>query len=381
MARKILPRALDLSAALARQSYFLLGPRQTGKSTLIRETLPDAVVYDLLNGVELLALTQNPLLIESALSPDTEIVVIDEIQKAPQLLDEVHRLIELRNVRFLLTGSSARKLRRGGVNLLGGRAGSMYFHPLLARELGDDFNLSKALKYGTLPSVYLSDEPKNALRSYLGTYLKEEIDAEGLARNLPAFARFLNLAAHYNAAIVNFSNLASDAQVKRTTVHGYFDILKDTLIAHELPAWRRSGKRKTVASSKWYFFDIGIATSIQNQSSHNFSNKNGFAFETWLHHELRSWIDYLNREDTLHYWKSQSGFEVDFLIGDHTAIEVKNKPHVGNRDFRSLRMLREEETFRKYLCICRESRPRHQDGIDILPYRVFLDRLWDGAYG
>lgn len=380
MAQRILPRAVDLSATLTRQSRFLLGPRQTGKSTLIRESLPDAVVFDLLDSADFLAVTQNPSEIESALLPDTKIVVIDEIQKAPQLLDEVHRLIEARDVRFLLTGSSARKLRRGGVNLLGGRAGTMHFHPLLMRELGDDFSLSRALRHGTLPSVYLSEEPRGMLRGYVGTYLTEEIAAEGLSRNLPSFARFLDLAAHCNATIVNHSNLASDAQVPRTTVHGYFDILRDTLIAHELPAWRRSGKRKTVVSSKWYFFDMGVVSALQSQSVHSLSRRDGFAFETWLHHELRSWIDYRDRDERLAYWKSRSGFEVDFLIGDHTAVEVKAKPHVGNRDLRSLKALQEEETFRNYLCVCMERRPRRQDGVEILPYGMFLDNLWAGIY-
>lgn len=381
ISQQVLPRALDLSAMLAHQSRFLLGPRQTGKSTLIRESLPEAVVFDLLDGADFLAVTQNPKEIESALLPDTKIVVIDEIQKAPQLLDEVHRLIEARNVRFLLTGSSARKLRRGGVNLLGGRAGTMQFHPLLLRELDYDFDLSRALRHGTLPSVYLSEEPRIMLRGYVGTYLTEEIAAEGLVRSLPSFVRFLDLAAHCNATIVNFSSLASDAQVPRTTVHGYFDILRDTLIAYELPSWRKSGKRKTVVSSKWYFFDIGVVAALQSQSIHSLSGSNGYAFETWLHHELRSWIDYCDRDERLTYWKSRSGFEVDFLIGDHTAVEVKAKPHVGNRDFRSLKALQDEKVFRNFLCVCMERRPRHQDGIDILPYQMFLDNLWDGAYG
>lgn len=147
-------------------------------------------------------------------------------------------------------------------------------------------------------SKYLSEEPRSALRSYVGTYLTEEIAAEGLARNLPSFTRFLDLAAHCNATIVNHSNLASDAQVPRTTVHGYFDILRDTLIAHELPAWRRSGKRKTVVSSKWYFFDMGVVSALQSQSVHSLPRRDGFAFETWLHHELRSWIDYRDRGST-----------------------------------------------------------------------------------
>lgn len=382
VAQRIYPRGLNLAAALKSHSSFLLGPRMTGKSTLIRETLPDALVFDLLNSEDFLPLLESPSFLGRTIPPDTEIVVIDEIQKAPQLLDEVHRLIETRGIRFLLTGSSARKLRRGGVNLLGGRAGTIHFHPLLARELGDDFSIRRALRYGTLPSVYLSEEPRRVLANYVGTYLQEEVAAEGLARSLPAFARFLDLAAHCNATIVNFTSLASDSQVRRTTVHNYFDILKDTLLVTELPAWRKFSKRKPVVGSKYYFFDIGVATEIQNRGTRRYSRSEGFSFETWLLHELRSWIDYNARDETLHYWKSRSGYEVDFLLGDHTAIEVKAKPNVGTRDLRSLLALQQEETFRNYLCVCMESRPwRHENGVDVVPYRMFLDNMWDGQYG
>lgn len=207
---------------------------------------------------------------------------------------------------------------------------------VLARELGDDFSKGRALRYGTLPFVYLSEEPRRVLANYVGTYLQEEIAAEGLARFLSAFARFLDLAAHCNATIVNFTSLASDSQVPRTTVHNYFDILKDTLLVTELPAWRRYSKRKPVVGSKYYFFDIGVATEIQNLGAHRYSRREGFSFETWLLHELRSWIDYNARDKTLHYWKSRSGYEVDFRLGDHTAIEAKAKPNVGTRDLRSL---------------------------------------------
>lgn len=381
MAQQILTRILNLPTALAPHSCFLLGPRMTGKSTLIRETLQDAIVFDLLNGQDFLYLTENPSHLEHAISPDTRIVVIDEIQKAPQLLDEVHRLIETKGVRFLLTGSSARKLRRGGVNLLGGRAGTIHFHPLLSREIGEDFSLQRALNYGTLPSIYLSDEPRRMLRNYIGTYLQEEIAAEGVARDLPAFTRFLDIAANCNATIVNFASLASDAQVPRTTVHDYFDILIDTLLVYELPVWKGSNIRKPVSKSKYYFFDIGVATAIQARTSLQRNASNGFAFETWLFHEIQSWIDYRERDDILRYWKSRSGFEIDFLIGEHTAVEVKAKPNVGQRDLRSLRALMSEKaSFRNYLCVCMEPRPRHVDGIDVLPYRTFLDNLWDGAY-
>ena len=379
--QKIYRRALDLSSTVASRSCFFLGPRLTGKSTLIRETIPEAVVFDLLDNEVYFSLLEKSFSLENMVSASTEIVVIDEIQKAPQLLDEVHRLIELKGIRFLLTGSSARKLRRGGVNLLGGRAGTMHFHPLLVRELGDDFNLNRALRYGTLPAVYCSDEPSHVLRDYIGNYLQQEIAAEGVVRHLPAFVRFLDLASHCNATIVNYENLASDAQVSRNTVYNYFDILTDTLIAFELPAWRRSYKRKPIVSSKYYLFDIGVVNAIQSRSAFRFAQSEGFSFETWMLNELRSWINYNQRDDALHYWRSNSGYEVDFLLHDHTAIELKAKPIVGGRDLRSLKALKEEEIFKNFVCVYMGSLPKYVDGIEILPYTTFLDYLWEGKYG
>ena len=378
----ILPRAFDLTEKMRRFSYFLLGPRMTGKSTLIRQTLPDALVFDLLDSSVFLDLTSDPSLIEQEIRSDTEIVVIGEIQRAPQLLNEAHRLIETKNVRFLLTASSARRLRRGDVNLLGGRAGILRFHPLVSRELDADFSLSRVLRHGTLPSVYLSDEPSVELKAYVGTYLREEIAAEGLVRNLPAFARFLEVAAHSNGTVVNFANLASDARLPRTTVHEYVYMLKDTLLVHELEAWRKARRRRTVVGSKYFFFDVGVANVIQSQETSRLAPQNGYVFETWLMHELRSWVDYQGRDDNLRFWRTHSGYEVDFLIGDHTAIEVQGKSHVSDRDLRSLIALKDEETFRDYLCVCMESRPRRtRTGIEVLPFRMFLDRLWEGVYG
>lgn len=379
----LIPRALDIRAVLEDMSVFLFGPRMTGKSTLIRETVSDALIFDLLRYDDFVNLSNNPALIEEALRSigDAKFVVIDEIQKVPHLLDEVHRLIESRHVRFLLTGSSARKLRRGGVNLLGGRALTIQFHPFLMRELESRFDLHRALSYGTLPAVYLSESPRRLLRSYVQEYLQMEVLAEGLTRNLPSFSNFVQTAAAANASIVNFAKLASDIQTPRTTVLGYFDVLIDTLLVFELPAWRKSIRRKAVASSKYYFFDIGVANFLQGRNRLSpRTSEYGFAFETWILHELRSWIDYRERDEDLCFWSSHSGFEVDFLIGDHTAIEVKAKRTVGENDLRSLRALREEQRCRNYICVCMESRPRIRDGIEILPYEIFLENLWHGQY-
>lgn len=372
-------RILSLPGLLEKKSYFLFGPRQTGKSSLIRHTLKGAKVYDLLDTSIFLALSQNPGRLSQELSAGDRIVVIDEIQRLPILLNEVHRLIEERGLRFLLTGSSARKLRGGGVNLLGGRARTKNLHPLTCRELGRHFDLFRAIERGLLPSIYFSDDPRADLRAYAGSYLQQEIIAEGAARNVPAFSRFLKVAALCNGTIVNFTNIANDAQVPRTTVYEYFEILKDTLILHELPAWRRSLRRKPLASSKYYFFDIGIVSELQGRRFRPGTPEFGEAFETYIMHELRSHIDYISAE-SLSYWRSTSGFEVDFILGDHTAIEVKAKENVSAQELKSLRALKEEKILKRYLCVSLESRTRTVDGIIILPYRKFLDGLWSGEY-
>ena len=372
-------RVVDLSLLLKSKSQFLLGPRQTGKTFLIRHTLKNARVYDLLDPEVFLTLSRFPGRISEELEPQDRIVAIDEIQRLPELLNEVHRLIETRGIRFLLTGSSARKLRRGGINLLGGRARTKYLHPLIYKELGRHFDLSLALERGTIASIYFSDEPRADLQAYTGSYLQQEVLAEGATRNIPAFSRFLHVAAHCNGTIVNFTNVANDAQVARTTVYEYFDILKDTLVLYELPAWRESIKRKPLASSKFYFFDVGVVAVLQGREFKAGTPEFGEALETFLMHELKSFSDYISGEP-LSYWRSTSGFEVDFIIGDHTAIEVKAKKSISPRDTKSLRMLAEERKLKRYICVSIEPRRRRVGNIEILPYKDFLDLLWDEAY-
>jgi len=373
------PRMLDLPALLAQRSHFLLGPRQTGKTSLIRNTLEGARVYDLLDTTVYQALSQRPGRLGEELSPRDRIVVIDEIQRIPELLNEVHRLIESRGVRFLLTGSSARKLRRGGVNLLGGRARTKYLHPLTWKELGDSFDLSRAMARGLLASIYFSDDPRADLHAYTGLYLQQEIAAEGATRSVPAFSRFLRVAALCNGTIVNFTNVANDAQVARTTVYEYFEILKDTLVLYELPAWRKTKTRKPLASSKYYLFDVGVAGSLQGRAFQPGTPEFGEAFETFLMHELVSHRDYVSGEPLSH-WRSTSGFEVDFIIGDHTAVEVKAKNIVSPQDLKSLRALAEEKKLNRYLCVSLEPRGRKIGEIETLPYGRFLEALWSGEY-
>lgn len=379
MAGTYIQRTLDLPALLKQKSHFLFGPRQTGKSSLVARSLGNARVYDLLDSSVYLAMSREPGRLAEEIGPQDRVVVIDEIQRLPGLLNEVHRLIERRGIRFLLTGSSARKLRRGGVNLLGGRARTKNLHPLTSHELGGRFDLARAVERGLLPSIYFSDSPRADLDAYAGSYLQQEIVAEGVTRNVPAFSRFLRVAALCNGTIVNFTNLASDAQVARTTVYEYFEILKDTLILHELPAWRQSRKRKPLASSKYYFFDVGVVSVLQGRVFRPGTPEFGEAFETVLMHELLSYSDYVSGQP-LAYWRSTSGFEVDFIIGDHTAVEAKAKQNVSPNDLKSLRALAEEKRLKRYVCVSLEPRPRVVDDVAVLPYRHFLSALWSGEF-
>ena len=372
-------RILDLRSLLQKKSHFIFGPRQTGKTFLIRHSLEGVKSYDLLDTSVYLALSQNPGRIAQELTSRDGIVVIDEIQRLPVLLNEVHRLIEERGIRFLLTGSSARKLRQGGVNLLAGRARTKYLHPLTSSELGDRFDLFRAIERGLLPSIYLSDDPRADLQAYTGSYLQQEIVAEGIIRNVPAFSRFLRVAALCNGTVVNFTNVSNDAQVARTTVYEYFEILKDTLILYELPPWQKSKKRKPLASSKYYFFDVGVVATLQGREFRPGTPEFGEALETCVMHELVSYTDYVSGEP-LSYWRSTSGFEVDFILGDHTAVEVKAKENLGTHDLKSLRTFGEEKKLKRYLCVSLEPRRRHLGDITILPFREFLQALWNCEY-
>ncbi len=374
-----LARFLNLQALVEKKSHFLLGPRQTGKTFLVRQTLPEIRVYDLLDTATYLTLSQNPARIAEELTPRDRVVVIDEIQRLPELLNEVHKAIETSGIRFLMTGSSARRLRRGGVNLLGGRARTKYLHPLTYRELGNRFELRRAVDRGLLPSIYFSDDPGADLQAYAGLYLQQEIIAEAATRNVPAFSRFLRVAAFCNGTIVNFTGVANDAQVPRTTVYEYFEILKDTLILQELPAWRKSSKRKPLVSSKYYFFDVGLVGTLQGREFRPGTPEFGEAFETYLMHELASHRDYVSGEP-LSFWRSASGFEVDFIIGDHTAVEVKAKGNVARQDVKSLRALHEEGRLKRLVCVSLEPRRRSIEGVTVLPYREFLEELWSGEY-
>lgn len=375
-----IPRILDLEKELEKRSCFLLGPRQTGKSWLIRHCFKGYRTYNLLDSETYLRLSRSPKRLREESTPKDRIIIIDEIQKLPELLDEVHLLIEENRTHFLLTGSSARKLRRGGINLLGGRARTRYLHPFSYSELKGRFDLLRALNHGLLPSIYFSDEPDVDLQTYAGTYLKEEIAAEGLTRNVPAFGRFLEVAALCNGKLINYSKISNDAQVARSTVQEYFQILKDTLIAWEVAAWQKSRKRKPITTSKLYFFDPGLVRVLQNRNPvRRGSPEFGEMLETYLFHEMKAYAHY-RAAGELCYWRSASGFEVDFVLADHTAVEIKATSTVGPQDIKGLKALKAEKQLKFYLLVSLEEQPRTVDGILILPWKEFLDGLWAGKW-
>ena len=378
MAAPDIPRFFDARAVLRQRSCFLFGPRQTGKSTLVRQQLAGLPTYNLLDQALFARLSREPGLIREALTPGTEVVVVDEIQRLPALLNEVHLMIEEHGVRFFLTGSSARSLRRKGVNLLGGRAWSRTLHPFVRRELGARFRLSRALEFGLLPGIYFSPAPAEDLAAYAGDYLREEVASEALVRNIGAFSRFLEVAGLAHGEMINFAGLASDSQVPASTVREYYAILKDTLIAHEVPAFAATVKRKAVATAKYYLFDIGLARHLQGRRGlAPRTPEYGSAFESFLFQEIKAFCDY-HRLKTPCYWRSKSNFEVDFVF-ENVAVESKAKAVVGQRDLRGLRALREEGLLRDYLLVCMEREPRIVDGIRILPWELFLNELWDGT--
>ena len=373
-------RILHLDENIKEKSIFLFGPRQTGKSTLVRAGLPDARVYNLLDVGLYRTLGADPTRIKKeilSIPHPKPVVVIDEIQMLPELLNEVHLLIEEHGIRFVLTGSSARSLKRKGVNLLGGRARSMNLHPLVSAELGESFDLMRALNHGLLPAIYDSHNPDGDLNDYAGVYLREEIAAEGVTRNIPAFSRFLEVAAISNGQILNHTNIASDAEVKRTTVIDYYQVLLDTLLGFELPAWKGTKKRKPITTSKFYLFDPGVARHLAGREKYTQKNAGfGAAFEHFIFHELRSACDYGYRS-TLHYWRSTSGFEVDFILDGSLAIEVKAASTIRADDLKGLKAIREEHPGFKLIVVAMNDREYLEDGISIIPWKIFLQKLWN----
>ncbi|MCC6221295.1 MAG: ATP-binding protein [Deltaproteobacteria bacterium] len=378
-------RILDLNLS-QKETCFLWGPRQTGKSTLLRVLFPKAKRYDLLLSSEFRRLTQDPDILREeclalGLSADTQVepIIIDEIQKIPELLDTVHWLIENKGLRFLLCGSSARKVKRGHANLLGGRAVRYELYPLVFPEI-DNFSLDQALNRGLLPRHYSSEHYPQLLRAYVDDYLKEEIHSEALVRNLPAFSRFLEVAGVMNGEIVNYTNIASDVGVSSSSVKQYFQILVDTLIGSYLPVYQKRAKRRLIASPKFYFFDLGLVNHLaKRQKIERGSTSYGSAFEHFIYQQLIAHSSYRQRHYPISYWRTSSGFEVDFVLGDEeVAIEVKSTEKVNNTHLKGLRAFKEEHLFRRYIVVSLDAKLRRTDDkIDIIPWNIFMKQLWN----
>ena len=382
-------RDIDLPAP-GEETFFLWGPRQTGKSTLLKQRYPRSRWLDLLRSDEFRRYAANPEFLRQEIEAEggpgaSEQIVVDEIQKVPALLDEVHWLIENRGLHFALCGSSARKVRRGAANLLGGRAIRYELHGLTAGELGNEFDLSRMLNHGYLPRMYEADRPARRLDAYVSDYLKEEVAAEGLVRNLPAFAGFLDAAALCDGEMINFSNIAGDCGVSNPTAKAYFGILEDTLLGRWLPAWRKRRKRRLIHAPKFYFFDVGVVNRLARRGLLvPGSELYGRAFENWVFHELSAFRAYRVPDEELSYWRLAGGTEVDFVLGDmRVAVEAKASARIGSIHLRGLRSLAGEhpEAGRR-IVVCLEPRARRtDDGIDILPARDFVRRLRHGDLG
>jgi predicted AAA+ superfamily ATPase len=376
-------RALSLPAP-GTETFFLWGPRQTGKTTLLRAAYPDAVWVDLLQAEEYRRYLQNPerLREELALRPSARQVVVDEVQKVPQLLDEAHWLHERRGVRLALCGSSARKVKRGQANLLGGRAVRYELHGLTAGEIGRDFDLQRMLNHGYLPRLYLSDEPRRLLNGYVADYLKEEVAAEGLVRNLPVFSAFLEVAALSDAELVNFSTIARECGVSSPTIKGYFEILEDTLLARWVPAYTRRPKRRVIGAPKFYFADVGVVNHLARRGAlQPGSELYGKAFENWVGHELHAHSAYTEAFATLSHWRLASGIEVDFIVDDMAvALEAKASGRITADHLKGLRALAQDHPrVKQRIVVCLEPRARRtEDGITILPAIDFVQRLGAG---
>ncbi len=389
-------RILNVTQILERKSLFLFGPRQTGKSTWLKSTYPEATYINLLSQ----EVFQDYLLKTDSLASDiylakkknkSKIIIIDEVQKIPELLDEVHNQIELnKDFRFILTGSSSRKLKRAGTNLLGGRASWQNFFPLVYPELQHDIkttkDLEKRLATGGLPSVFSSSDYIQDLKDYLQLYLQEEVKAEGLVRNYQAFHQFLLTASLSNSGQINFSKIGSDAQVPQRTVYDYFQILQDTLVGFMLPPFTETISRKAMTSSKFYFFDTGVSNIIKKRTQ-IFSGtiEFGESFEHFIVTEVKAYISYKNKDAEIFYWRSTSKHEVDLIIRLNNqifAIEIKSKDKLTAKDYLGLQAFAEDfPKTKKYIVTSNGRRSINVDNkIEVIPVFDFLKALWSEEF-
>jgi predicted AAA+ superfamily ATPase len=362
------------------KSFFLFGPRGTGKTTWVKTVLPEAIYIDLLEAEIFNDLLANPQRLENLIpSNHRKWIIIDEVQKIPELLDEVHRLIEKEKYKFVLTGSSARKLRRKGVNLLGGRALTYSFHPLITTELGNDFDLNHSLKYGHLPCVYTESNPRKYLESYVRTFLEEEVRQEALTRNLSAFSRFLESASFSQGSILNISSVSRDCAVERKVVENYFSILDDLLIAYRIPVFSKKAKRRLVVHPKFYFFDVGIYRTIRPMGPLDMPEQvEGIAYETLFFQELLAVNNIFDLGYTLYFWKTSNNMEVDFVMYGKRGIkafEIKRTSKVSKSMLRSLFSFSRDYPKAKTFFVYGGNRYLKEGTIEILPFEDTLKKL------
>ena len=376
----MLKRYLQLENELD-SSIFLFGARQTGKSTILRTQLDKAVYIDLLDSELLMRFRSNPSLLYQMLQDKdaNTIVVIDEIPEVPELLNEVHRLISEKGIKFVLCGSSARKLKRKGYNTLGGRAYPCYFFPLVSAEI-PDFDLNKALLHGLLPTHYFAKNPQRLLAAYIDVYLKEELLQESIVRQLGSFQRFLEVAALSNGEMINYSNIAADCGIKTHTVRAYFDILEDTLIGYRIPAYTKVLKRRLIHAPKFYFFDVALPHYLLNRTSlAQGTIEYGHAFEHFIIQELVAYIGYNHKSEKLSYWRTQTGVEVDAVIGDaKVAIEIKSTDNLQNKHLKGLKSFVSDYPGARPIVVSLDKITRKIDDINVYYVYDFLSALWKG---
>lgn len=377
---KIIRRLFSLDLP-PHQSTFLWGPRKVGKSYWIAHHLPTATVLDFLKTDLFSEYASRPALLRERYQDHKGLIVLDEVQKIPAILDEVHWLIENRKIPFLLTGSSARKLRRGHANLLGGRAWRKTLVPLSCLEV-DSFDLERVMVSGLLPPHFLSVNPLEDLRAYVADYLKEEIAAEAATQQIPAFSEFLRVAALTSSELINYTNVGREAGISHKVVRSYFQILEDTHLGFRVSPWKKSRNRRMVLTEKFYLFDVGVTNYLARRQPKLGSMEFGKSFEQYLLMEIRAYQAYRDPELPLAFWRTSAGQEVDFILGDkELAIEIKGTQRVHEGDLRSLRALLEDGPVKHCVVVCLEKEPRRVNRrIEILPWRLFIERLWDGNF-
>ena len=378
--KNITIRLLDINMPLDR-SAFLWGPRKTGKTYWINRHFTDSVLIDLLKTDVFADYASWPSLLRERYQGHRGLIVVDEIQMVPDLLNEIHWLIENTNVSFLMTGSSPRKLRRGHANLLGGRAWRYTMTPLTFAETSG-FDLEQVVISGLLPPHFLSLDPVQDLRSYVADYLKEEIAAEAIVQHIPAFAEFLRVAALTSGELLNYTNVGRETGVSGKVVRNYFQILEDTLLGFRIPPWRKPINRRLIETEKFYLFDVGVANYLARRTPRIGTPEFGNSFEHFILMELKAYQAYRNPELDIRYWRTSTGYEVDFILGEmNLAIEVKGSQRVNSSHSRAMRALMEEHTVERAVIVSLEKEPRELDSsIQVLPWQVFLEKLWAGDF-